>query len=117
MQTHIVIVEFAKKYGIKEGLLLTELCRRVYISGSESIPFSVSQGKAFFPYMSEKQIRLALRNLRTAGSIAIVQSSPTFDRTRWYRIHETLYQYYLQFMLIPNQLLQLNENMLSQGGE
>jgi hypothetical protein len=71
MKTHMVVIEFAKKYGIKEGLILTELCRRAYGSDVNAVPFSVSQGKAFFPYMSEKQIRLALDNLKAAGSIAL----------------------------------------------
>jgi hypothetical protein len=101
----MVVIEFARKYGIKEGLLLTELCRQAYISGVNIIPFSVFQGKAFFPYMSEKQIRLALHNLKTAGCIAIAPGPPTVDRTRKYAIQEAVYQCYVhiitarQFML------------------
>jgi hypothetical protein len=98
MKTHMVVIEFARKYGIKEGLLLTELCRRAYISGMNMVPFSVSQGKAFFPYMSEKQIRLALHNLKAAGCIAIAHSHPTVDRTRKYGIQAEIYRFYLQIM-------------------
>jgi hypothetical protein len=99
MKTHMVIVEFARNYGIKEGLLLTELCRRAYLSGETTVPFSVSQGKAFFPYMSEKQIRLSLYNLKNSGSISTAPGSPTFDRTRRYAIQEAIYQFYLRIVM------------------
>jgi hypothetical protein len=98
MKTHMVVIEFARKYGIKEGLILTELCRRAYSSGVNAVPFSVSQGKAFFPYMSEKQIRLALDNLKVAGCVAIAHTSATLDRTSSYRVQEAVGQYYAHIM-------------------
>jgi hypothetical protein len=67
MKTHIVIAGFARKYGVKEGLVLTELCRRMQISGTAAIPFSVSLGKQHFPYLTEKQLRLSLKRLREQG--------------------------------------------------
>lgn len=100
MITHMVVIEFARKYGVKEGLLLTELCWRAYVSGVNRVPFSVSQGKAFFPYMSEKQIRLSLYKLLIAGGIAIAPKSPTVDRTRNYTIQENVYQFYVQIMTV-----------------
>jgi hypothetical protein len=69
MKTHRVIVEFARKYGIKEGIILTELCRRMKVSGTAAIPFSVSIGKQHFPYLTEKQIRISLTHLREQGCI------------------------------------------------
>jgi hypothetical protein len=116
MNTHIVIIEFAKKYGLKESLILTELCRRAYISGSEGIPFSVSQGASFFPYLSEKQIRLALQKLKTMGAISTVQGSPTLDRTMRYCIHKTVCQFYRQ-IIMANQLSLPDEQVVSEGGE
>jgi hypothetical protein len=98
MKTHMIVIEFARKYGVKEGLILTELCRRAYSSGVNTVPFSVSQGKAFFPYMTEKQIRLALFNLKTAGGVAIAQSSATLDRTSKYSVQKNVYQFYVQIM-------------------
>jgi hypothetical protein len=103
MKTHMVVIEFARRYGIKEGLLLTELCRRACVSDANLVPFSVSQGKAFFPYMSEKQIRLSLHNLKTAGCISIAHSSPTVDRTQKYCVQENIYKFYAQ-IVTANQL-------------
>jgi hypothetical protein len=48
--------------------------------------------------MSEKQIRLALHNLKTAGCIAIAPGPPTVDRTRKYGIQEAVYQCYVHIM-------------------
>jgi hypothetical protein len=65
----MVIVEFARKYGIKEGSILTELCRRMRLSGAADIPFSVSLGRKHFPYLTEKQMRTSLENLKEQGCI------------------------------------------------
>jgi hypothetical protein len=101
MKTHSVVVEFAKRHGIKEGIVLTELCRRMSAGGGEAVPFSVPMGKAFFPYMSEKQIRLALDNLKASGAIrAAVAGEASVDRTLSYRIEENAYEYYLAILNI-----------------
>jgi hypothetical protein len=115
MKTHMVVIEFARRYGIKEGLLLTELCRRAYVSGTNTVPFSVSQGKEFFPYMSEKQIRLSLHNLKTTGCIVIATGSPTVDRTRKYCIQENIYKFYTQ-ILMSDQLTLPGETEPQAGG-
>jgi len=103
MKTHMVVIDFARQFGIKEGLILTELCRRMYSSGENSIPFSVKAGKDCFPYMTEKQIRLALENLKNAGVIGTILGNggrQTLDRTLRYRIPDTVYQYYARIMTI-----------------
>jgi hypothetical protein len=116
MKTHMVVIEFARRYGIKEGLLLTELCRRAFVSGANTVPFSVSQGKAFFPYMSEKQIRLSLHNLKTSGCIAAAHSPPTVDRTQKYGIQENIYKFYVQ-IVTANQLAFPGETEPQAGGQ
>ena len=115
MKTHIVIVEFARKYGIKEGLILTELCRRMKISGTAAIPFSVSLGKEHFPYLSEKQIRLSLANLREQGCIKrAYEQERSMDRTSLFHINNKVYQYYLQIILVEQN--NLAEIMLPSSG-
>jgi hypothetical protein len=116
MKTHMVVIDFAKQYGVKEGLILTELCRRVYISGTQAIPFSVSQGKAFFPYLSVKQIRLSLQKLKDAGCITIRDTSRTLDRTRQYHIQEKIYQFYLA-IIMANQCNLQDSISMSRGGQ
>jgi hypothetical protein len=116
MKTHSVVVEFAKKYGVKEGLILTELCRRMYASGGAAVPFSVSTGKVFFPYMSEKQIRLALDNLKASGAVRVaLPGEPSVDRTLSYRVDENAYTYYLAILNI-GQVFPYENGMPPNGG-
>lgn len=96
----MVIVDFAKKYGIKEGVILTELCRRMQFSGTAAVPFSVSLGREHFPYLSEKQIRICLASLREQGCIRRShETEQTIDRTSRFEINNTVYRYYLQVIL------------------
>jgi hypothetical protein len=115
MKTHLVIVDFARKYGIKEGLILTELCRRMQVSGTVAIPFSVSIGKEHFPYLSEKQIRLSLAHLREQGCVRrAYEQERSMDRTSLFQINSKVYQYYLQIMLTEQS--NLAEIMLPSSG-
>jgi hypothetical protein len=115
MKTHIVIVEFARKYGVKEGLILTELCRRMQISETAVIPFSVSLGKQHFPYLTEKQLRLSLAHLRQHGCIKrIYEKERAMDRTSLFQVNDKVYQYYLQVMIMEQG--RLAEVMLPSSG-
>jgi hypothetical protein len=116
MKTHMVIVDFARKYGIKEGLILTELCRRMQLSGAAAIPFSVSLGREHFPYLTEKQIRISLENLREQGCIKrAYEKEQTIDRTAQFEINNKVYQYYLRIILAEQD--NLAEFMLPSSGE
>jgi hypothetical protein len=116
MKTHIVIVEFARKHGVKEGLVLTELCRRMKIAGTAAISFSVSLGKQHFPYLTEKQIRLCLANLREQGCIRrIYEKERGMDRTSLLQVNDKVYQYYLQVMIMEQG--RLAEVMLPSSGD
>jgi hypothetical protein len=102
----MVVIEFARKYGIKEGLLLTELCRRMRLSEAAAIPFSVSLGREHFPYLTEKQIRLSLENLRKQGCIKrAYEQEKTIDRTALFQLNNTVYQYYLHILLVEQDTL------------
>jgi hypothetical protein len=115
MKTHIVIVEFARKYGVKEGLILTELCRRMKVSGTAAIPFSASIGKEHFPYLTEKQIRLSLSHLRQHGCVKrIYEKERGMDRTSLFQLNDKVYQYYLQVMILEQG--RLAEVMLPSSG-
>jgi DNA-binding transcriptional regulator PaaX len=112
MKTHLVMVEFARRYGIKEGLILTELCRRMRVSGEADIPFSVSAGKEHFYYLSEKQIRVSLAKLREQGCVRrVYEKERTVDRTSHFQINSRVYQYYMQ--IITAEQYALTEDMLS----
>jgi hypothetical protein len=116
MKTHMVIVDFARKYGIKEGLILTELCRSMQLSGAAAVPFSVSLGRELFPYLTEKQIRISLENLRDQGCIKrAYEKERTIDRTAQFEINSRVYQYYLRIILAEQD--NLAEFMLPSSGE
>jgi len=106
MKVHTIIIEFAIQYGIKEALILSELCRRAYASGEMIIPFPVSQGKSWFPYMSIKQIRSSLANLKAKGVInPIPPLQQTTDRSCHYEIHETAYRQFQEIIITQRFLL------------
>ena len=102
MKIHAVIVEFALHYGIKEALLLSELCHKAYTSGAMAVPFSVSQGVIRFPYMSAKQIRLSLSNLIAKEAIKVIsQGRQSFDRSCTYKIDDQAYHEFLENIHVP----------------
>lgn len=71
------------------------------ISGKAAVPFSVSLGREHFPYLTEKQIRLSLENLREQGCIRRTYAQEkTMDQTSLFRINDEVSQYYLQVMIM-----------------
>jgi len=100
MKIHTVIIEFAMRYGIKEALILSELCRRAFTTGTMIIQFPVSLGKTYFPYMTVKQVRLSLLNLKAKGAIlSISPKKQTIDRSCHYEIQEIVYHQFLQVIM------------------
>jgi len=106
MKIHTVIVDFAMQYGIKEALILSELCRRAFKSGKMVIPFPVSMGTSCFPYMSTKQVRLSLTNLIGKGAILpVTLTEQTIDRSCHYEIADTTYHLFLKTITTQQFLL------------
>jgi len=115
MAMQMIIVEFALAYGIKEALILTELCRQVHVSGTGEILFSVNQGQGIFPYLTAKQIRLALQNLATSKTILKIRDDrTTMDRSSRYAIDEKAYQQYLKTLYCS--CLVIKESMADAAG-
>jgi hypothetical protein len=91
------IISFAKKYGIKESIILTEFCRCTHTAGSDHISLSVQECSQIFVYMTEKQIRRSIKKLIEMECISIYEpAQKTFDRTLQYQINDEIYQSYLQ---------------------
>ncbi len=91
------VISFAEKYGLKESLILTELCKQTHTAGSSHVSLSVLECSRIFAYMSEKQIRITLKKLIEIGSISIYEpDQKTFDRTLQYQVQDEIYQTYLQ---------------------
>jgi hypothetical protein len=72
-------------------------------------------GKEHFSYLTEKQIRMCLANLREQGCIRRERKQElTIDRTSRFNINDRVYQYYLQIILAEHD--NLAEFMLPSSG-
>jgi hypothetical protein len=100
MKTQTLLVDFVKNYGIKEGIIISELCRRTGLAGNAPCCFSVAGCTAIFDYMTEKQIRTALNNLLARGCILRTGFGNTPDRTIRFRVSNTTYITYFDAVTI-----------------
>jgi hypothetical protein len=101
MKTQILFVDFVKDYGLKEGIILSELCRRTLLNGSAAYHFSVIDCARFFEYLSEKQLRTVFRNLLGHNCICKISAKKAFNRTMHYQVSSTAYQAYFNAVIAP----------------
>ena len=122
MQHHFD-VELAKQYGMVEAVLLDhfeywiELNRANGKNYFEGRYWTFNSMKAFaeiFPYLSEKKIRNALKNLQDAGLIMTGNfNKSAYDRTLWYTFSD------FAESILPKRQMEVAEkaNQNSQKGE
>ena len=122
MQHHFD-VELAKQYGMVEAVLLNhfeywiELNRANGKNYFEGRYWTFNSMKAFaeiFPYLSEKKIRNALKNLQDAGLILTGNfNKSAYDRTLWYAFSD------LAESILPKRQMEVAEkaNQHIQKGE
>lgn len=122
MQHHFD-VELAKQYGMVEAVLLNhfeywiELNRANGKNYFEGRYWTFNSMKAFaeiFPYLSEKKIRNALKNLQDAGLILTGNfNKSAYDRTLWYAFSD------FAESILPKRQMEVAEkaNQNSQKGE
>jgi len=96
VQVHAFSPQDALEYGINEAILLSAI--RFWVATNKAngrnekhgvywVYNSVKAWAKLFPYMSTKQINLALENLVEQGAIVKAKhSNNKFDRTCWYTI-------------------------------
>jgi hypothetical protein len=96
MKTQTFLVDFVKNYGIKEGVIISELCRRTVLSKITPACFSIADCSAIFDYFSEKQIRTALNNLLAHGCIRRAGLRNTPDRTIRFQVSNAAYRSYFR---------------------
>ncbi len=97
MKTYSFITAFAEHYGLKEGIILTELCRKTHLSGIPAILFSVPECRRQLHFLTEKQIRRAIKNLQEQQCICVCQNSiKGFNRTLSYTVADDIYKIYLE---------------------
>lgn len=113
-------VEIACKIGLLEAILLEEIARQIQKNISNDKYFfdgtywTYNSVKAFleiFPYVSEKKIRNALKNLENKGVLAVGNyNEDQSDRTLWYTIADgvkTLEP--LNLLILPKGQMQLSK--------
>lgn len=122
MQHHFD-VELAKQYGMVEAVLLNHFEYWIELNKAngknyfEGRYWTFNSMKAFaeiFPYLSEKKIRGALKNLQDAGLIVTGNfNKSAYDRTLWYAFSD------LAESILPNRQMEVTEkaNQNSQKGE
>ena len=122
MQHHFD-VDLAAKYGIAEAILLNHLeywiehnraNRKNFFEGRYWTFNSNKALKEIFPYLSEKKIRNARKNLQDAGLILTGNvNKSAYDRTLWYAFSD------LSESILPKRQMEVAEkaNQNSQKGE
>lgn len=93
---HSLDVEHAKAFGCHEALILQSICFWIktnkaneshFHDGSTWMYNSVRVWQEFFPYLTRKQIRTALDNLRSYGVLKTANHNKlASDRTLWYAL-------------------------------
>lgn len=91
---HHFRVEDAQKYGVNAAILLYNITfwvlknkanDRHFYDGKHWTYNSIKAFNALFPYMTEKQIRIALEKLESEGAIETGNyNKDKYDRTKWY---------------------------------
>jgi hypothetical protein len=99
MKTQSFLVDFVKDYGLKEGIIISELCRRTCLSGSAPCCFSVADCMRIFGYMTEKQIRTALNKLLARRCVGQADVKKSFDRTVRFRVSDAVKLAYLDAVI------------------
>jgi hypothetical protein len=99
MKTQTLLVDFIRGYGVKEGVILSELCRRVCLNGNAACCFSVPDCTRLFDYLTEKQIRTSINRLLEHGCIVHAGPRDNFDRTIRFRVSDKAYRSYFNAVI------------------
>jgi hypothetical protein len=93
------LVEFVKKYGLKEGIILSCLCEITNQNESgEEYVFTVEDIKKRFAYFSEKQLRTGISKLLNQEAIKYYEQEKEFSRTLFYTVNNKIFVRYLKIL-------------------
>lgn len=95
---HTFDIEIAKTYGMAEAILLNNIYYWIEANRANEVNYydgrywTYNSTRAFnelFPYMSERQVKNALKHLREEGILLTGNyNKSTYDRTLWYALSE-----------------------------
>lgn len=98
MALHMFDPQIAKEYGVNAAIILQNLAYWIEHNRANETNFhdgrywTYNSVKAFaelFPYLTDKQIRGALKKLEEGGMILVGNyNKSAYDRTRWYALSE-----------------------------
>ena len=98
MALHMFDPQIAKEYGVNAAIIFQNLAYRIEHDRANETNFhdgrywTYNSVKAFaelFPYLTDKQIRGALKKLEEGGMILVGNyNKSAYDRTRWYALAE-----------------------------
>ena len=121
--THSFDTEIAKEYGVNCAIILQHLFfwieknranEKNYHDGRYWTYNSVKAFSELFPYMTDKQIRTALKTLESEGLVITGNyNSSAYDRTKWYALTDRA----LSIFLSGNNDLPKKANGSSEKGE
>jgi hypothetical protein len=91
------ITSFIKKYGPREGLILSELCQS-QINAKDATEFKKQDCESILSFLSSKQIRTGITNLLKNGCVEQIQNV-SFNRTAKYRIKQEILNHYMKSII------------------
>ena len=91
------ITQFMQKYGIRDGLILSELCRKEF-DAWKRLEFGKRDCQNALPFLTVKQVRAGIESLLKSGCIEFIPS-PSFNRTAKYRIRQGVFNLYKKALL------------------
>jgi hypothetical protein len=91
------LIEFAKDYGIKEGIILTRLCEEQLKKTVDEFIFTYEDVQKIFTYLSGKRVRIGINNLLARGAIKPYEPEEReFSRTLYYTVNDKKVVQYLK---------------------
>jgi hypothetical protein len=96
------VTPFIQKYGLRDGLILSELCGQEFNSWKKGLGFSKKDCESVLSFMTGKQIRSALHGLLKSGCIERLAANNSFDQTAKYRINPDVYNNYMKSIIENN---------------
>jgi len=89
---------FVREYGVRDGLILSEICKKEFELWEKGIGFSKHDCENVLSCLTSKQIRSGINNLLKNGCIEFIPNS-SFDRTAKYRIRQDVFNQYVKTLL------------------
>jgi hypothetical protein len=93
------ITPFIQKYGTRDGIILSELCKKEYESWKKGLGFCKQDCENVMPFLTTKQIRDSVDTLLKNGCLERLPSNASLDRTIRYRINPEVFNNYMKTLL------------------